>query len=131
MSGERPQLYKLLQTLIENCEIALDMDATGWHFSARGGLGVITLVIFFFYLFRRRGKQAGRLPAIIPEEGGPGVAANRGRQGAGRVPSRMIGINLATLRARNGPNNPSNRSATSKPPPPHRPRKKRGFQRYS
>ena len=48
---KRPFLmYQLLHTLIEKCEVGLHKDATGWHFSAKGGLGVITLLIVVLLL---------------------------------------------------------------------------------
>ena len=45
-------VYDLLLSLIEKCEVALRKDATGWHFSARGGLGVATLLIIVVLLAR-------------------------------------------------------------------------------
>ena len=43
-------MYQLLHTLIEKCEVGLHKDATGWHLSAKGGLGVITLLIIVLLL---------------------------------------------------------------------------------
>jgi hypothetical protein len=39
---------RLLYTLIEKCEIGLRKDPTGWTLSAKGGLGVIALIILVF-----------------------------------------------------------------------------------
>ena len=52
MPGERPLINQLLHTLIEKCEVGLHKDATGWHFSARGALGVSALLIIVFLLAR-------------------------------------------------------------------------------
>lgn len=45
-------VHDLLLSLIEKCEVALRKDATGWHFSARGGLGVGALLIIVVLLAR-------------------------------------------------------------------------------
>ena len=45
-------MYQLLQTLIEKCEIGVHKDATGWHLSARGGLGLATVVLIVLWLSR-------------------------------------------------------------------------------
>jgi hypothetical protein len=45
-------VYDLLHSLIERCEVALHKDATGWHFAARGGLGVAALLIIVLLLAR-------------------------------------------------------------------------------
>jgi hypothetical protein len=46
-------MLQLLNTLIEKCEIGLHRDATGWHFSAKGGLGVIILLVIIMLLLGR------------------------------------------------------------------------------
>jgi hypothetical protein len=43
-------VYEILRSLIEKCEVALRKDATGWHFSANGGLGVGALLIIVLLL---------------------------------------------------------------------------------
>ena len=42
--------YELLQTLVEKCELRL--DAMGWHLSAKGALGVGTLLVVLLVLLR-------------------------------------------------------------------------------
>jgi hypothetical protein len=37
-----------LRTLIEKCEFGFHKDAAGWHLSAKGALGLATLLIFLF-----------------------------------------------------------------------------------
>jgi hypothetical protein len=43
-------MYQLRQTLIEKCEIGVHKDASGWHLSARGALGIATVVILVLWL---------------------------------------------------------------------------------
>jgi hypothetical protein len=43
-------MYQLLYTLIEKCELGIRVDASGWHFSAKGGLGVVALLIIALLL---------------------------------------------------------------------------------
>lgn len=43
-------MIQLLNTLIEKCEVGLHKDAKGWHFSAKGALGVTTLLIIVLLL---------------------------------------------------------------------------------
>ena len=38
-------VHDLIHVLIEKCELGLRKDATGWHFSAKGALGVAALLI--------------------------------------------------------------------------------------
>ena len=56
-------VYNLLLSLIEKCEVGLRKDATGWDFSARGALGVITLLIIVVLvarIFERVGVARGQ-----------------------------------------------------------------------
>jgi hypothetical protein len=43
-------MWEFLRTLIKDCEIGAHKDATGWHLSARGGLGIATIVIIVLWL---------------------------------------------------------------------------------
>ncbi len=38
-------MYELFRDLIEKCEVGLRIDESGWHLSAKGALGVATLLI--------------------------------------------------------------------------------------
>jgi hypothetical protein len=49
---EDSAVYSLVQSLIEKCEVALHRDASGWHLSAKGALGVATLLIIIFVIAR-------------------------------------------------------------------------------
>lgn len=46
-------MSQFLLTLIEKCEIGLRKDATGWHFFAKGGLGITILLIIVMLLMGR------------------------------------------------------------------------------
>jgi hypothetical protein len=50
MSVRKAVMYQFFHTLIEKCEVGVRKDATGWHFSAKGALGVTTLVIIVLLL---------------------------------------------------------------------------------
>jgi hypothetical protein len=43
-------MYQFFHTLIEKCEVVFHKDATGWHLSAKGALGVATLLIITLLL---------------------------------------------------------------------------------
>ena len=45
-------MYELFHDLIEKCEVGLRIDESGWHLSAKGALGVGTLLIIFLLLLR-------------------------------------------------------------------------------
>jgi hypothetical protein len=45
-------MYELFRSLIEKCEVGLRKDAMGWQLSAKGALGVATLLILVFVLAR-------------------------------------------------------------------------------
>ena len=44
----------VIYDLIEKCEVGLRIDASGWHLSGKGALGVVALVIIFRLLLRGR-----------------------------------------------------------------------------
>ena len=41
------ELYELLRDLIEKCEVGLLIDASGWHLSGKGVVGVVAVVFIF------------------------------------------------------------------------------------
>jgi hypothetical protein len=51
-------MYALIHSIVEKCELAFHKDATGWHLSARGALGVAALLIIVF-MFARIFMNAG------------------------------------------------------------------------
>lgn len=45
-------MHEILRVLVEKCEIAVHKDAKGWHFSAKGGLGVAIVLALVLFLAR-------------------------------------------------------------------------------
>jgi hypothetical protein len=52
LASVRPKMYHLILATIEKCELTLRRDATGWHLSAKGALGVVTLLIIVLAVAR-------------------------------------------------------------------------------